>query len=143
MKVVFEDFEKLTSKQVEDAFRLRQQVFIVEQDCFYEDIDGYDDKASHLLMYDGESLAGYLRLFRCGVKYAEEASLGRIVVASEYRGTGLGPRLIKKGIELCKGEAIRIEAQAALKGYYTKLGFQEEGDIYPVDGIDHLQMTLR
>lgn len=143
MKVIFEDFEKLTSKQIEDAFRLRQQVFIIEQDCFYEDIDGYDDKASHLFIYDGETLAGYLRLFRAGVKYVEEASLGRIVVASEYRGTGLGPKLIKKGIELCEGEAIRIEAQAALKEYYTELGFQEEGGIYPVDGIDHLQMTLR
>lgn len=142
MDVIFEDFESLTSKQIEDAFRLRQRVFIIEQDCFYEDIDGYDDKASHLLIYDGETLAGYLRLFSPGVKYEHEASLGRIVVAPEYRGTGLGSKLIKKGIELCNGKAIRIEAQAALKGYYNKLGFQEEGEIYSVDNIDHLQMTL-
>jgi len=143
MTVVFEDFENLSSKQIEDAFRLRQQIFIIEQHCFYEDIDGYDDKAGHLFFYDNDRLAAYLRLFARGVKYDNEASLGRIVVAPEYRGTGLGPKLIEKGIELCKGDAIRIEAQAALKGYYNKLGFREEGEIYSVDDIDHLQMTLR
>lgn len=142
MDVVFEEFENLTSKQVEDAFRLRQQVFIIEQDCFYEDIDGHDDRACHLFFYEGNTLAAYLRLFRRGVKYDNEASLGRIVVAPVYRGTGLGPKLIKKGIELCEGDAIRIEAQAALKEYYNKLGFREEGEIYSVDDIDHLQMTL-
>ncbi|MFD2532875.1 GNAT family N-acetyltransferase [Gracilimonas halophila] len=142
MDIVFKGFEKLTSKQIEDAFRLRQQVFIIEQHCFYEDIDGYDAKAGHLFFYDGDKLAAYLRIFPSGVKYDDEASLGRIVVAPGYRGTGLGPKLIKKGIELCKGDPIRIEAQAELKGYYNRLGFQEEGEIYSVDDIDHLQMTL-
>lgn len=142
MDIVFEGFENLTSKQAEDAFRLRQQVFIIEQNCFYEDIDGYDEKAGHLFFYDGVTLAAYLRIFALGVKYDDEASLGRIVVAPEYRGTGLGPRLIKKGVELCEGDPIRIEAQAELKEYYNKLGFREEGEIYSVDDIDHLQMTL-
>ncbi|MEX0723269.1 MAG: GNAT family N-acetyltransferase [Gracilimonas sp.] len=142
MNILYKPFDKLNPKELEDLFRLRQQVFVIEQECFYEDIDGYDDKAFHLLFYDRDKLAAYLRLFKVGVKYDKEASLGRIVVATDYRGTDLGPKLIKKGIELCKGNAIRIEAQAALKKYYNRLGFKEEGAVYSVDDIDHLQMTL-
>jgi|AntRauTorcE11897_2_1112592.scaffolds.fasta_scaffold00090_21 ElaA protein len=142
MNIVYKNFDELKPKELEDLFRLRQQVFVIEQQCFYEDIDGYDDRANHLLFYDGGKIAAYLRLFKAGVKYDNEASLGRIIVAREYRGGGLGSELIKKGIELCKGDEIRIEAQAALKNYYNRLGFKEEGEVYIVDDIDHLQMTL-
>ncbi|MFP8487618.1 GNAT family N-acetyltransferase [Gracilimonas sp. Q87] len=141
MKTVYKSYSDLLKNELEDLFRLRQQVFIIEQQCFYEDIDGYDEKAGHLLIYEGGILAGYLRIFEPGIKY-EEASLGRIVVAPSYRGTGLGEKLIKKGIEHCKAGKIRIEAQAALINYYNELGFKEEGKIYPVDDIDHIQMVL-
>lgn len=141
MKIVYKSYNDLRNTELEDLFRLRQQIFIIEQQCFYEDIDGYDDKASHLLIYDDETLAAYLRLFEPGIKY-EEASLGRIVVDPQYRGTGLGEKLIRKGIELCDGKGIRIEAQAALLQYYNDLGFKEEGEIYSVDEIDHIQMVL-
>lgn len=142
MNIIYSSFDELRPKQLEDMFRLRQQVFIIEQTCFYKDIDGFDDKAYHLLFYEGEKLAAYLRSFSPGVKYEDEASLGRIIVAPDFRGTGLGAKLIKKGIELCEGAPIRIEAQAGLKGYYNQLGFQEEGSTYIVDDILHLQMTL-
>ena len=142
MKALYKSFEELSSRQLQDVFRLRQQVFIIEQKCFYEDIDGEDEKAKHLLMYKRNKLAAYLRIFSFGVKYEKEANLGRIVVDPDFRGTGLGIKLIKKGIELCEKKPIRIEAQAALKSYYNKLGFKEEGDIYVVDGINHLQMIL-
>lgn len=142
MDIIYKPFDELTPKQLEDAFRLRQRIFIIEQDCFYEDIDGEDDKAHHLLFYKNGELAAYLRIFLPGCKYKDQASLGRIVVEPRFRGTGLGPKLIKKGIELCEGNTIRIEAQAALKDYYEALGFRSEGDIYIVDGIDHLQMVL-
>lgn len=141
MDVLYKNFESLSSRNIEDLFKLRQQVFIIEQQCFYEDIDGLDGQAGHLLFYDEDLLAAYLRIFRPGVKYSE-ASLGRIVVEKAYRGTGLGKTLIEKGISLCEGASIRIEAQAALKEYYQKLGFKAEGEIYPVDGIDHIQMKL-
>lgn len=140
MRTVYKTYNDLLNKELEDLFRLRQQIFIIEQQCFYEDIDGYDDKAGHLLIYDGEILAAYLRIFDPGVKY-DEASLGRIVVEPSYRGTGLGRMLIIKGIELCKGEKVRIEAQAALIKYYNDLGFKEEGEVYSVDDIDHIQMV--
>ncbi|HET8866087.1 MAG TPA: GNAT family N-acetyltransferase [Gracilimonas sp.] len=142
MNIIYSPFDELSPKQLEDMFRLRQQVFIIEQTCFYEDIDGFDDKADHLLFYEGEKLAAYLRSFSPGVKYDDEASLGRIIVAPDFRGTGLGARLIKKGVELCEGAPIRIEAQAGLKEYYNRLGFKEEGGTYIVDDIVHLQMTL-
>lgn len=141
MNTLFKSYKDLLNYEIEDLFRLRQQVFIIEQACFYEDIDGYDNKAEHLLIYDEDVLAAYLRIFKPGLKY-DEASLGRIVVAPKYRGNGLGKRLIKKGIELCTGVSIRIEAQSALIQYYNNLGFKEEGEIYPVDGIDHIQMVL-
>lgn len=143
MKIIYKPFDELNPKQLEDLFRLRQRVFIIEQDCFYEDIDGADELANHLLFYEGEKLAAYLRLFLPGAKYDTEASIGRIVVDPEFRGTGLGPELIKKGIEYCEGNPIRIEAQAALENYYQQLGFKSEGEVYVVDGIDHLQMTLQ
>lgn len=141
MKTIHKTYEELSNKELEDLFRLRQQIFIIEQQCFYEDIDGYDDKASHLLIYDEKDLSAYLRIFKPGIKY-EEASLGRIVVAPSYRGTGLGEKLIRKGVKLCGGGKIRIEAQAALINYYNQLGFKEEGEVYSVDDIDHIQMVL-
>jgi len=141
MKTFHRTYEELSNKELEDLFRLRQQIFIIEQQCFYEDIDGYDDKASHLLIYEEKDLSAYLRIFKPGIKY-KEASLGRIVVAPSYRGTGLGEKLIRKGVKLCGGGKIRIEAQAALINYYNQLGFKEEGEVYSVDDIDHIQMVL-
>ncbi|MDR9417809.1 GNAT family N-acetyltransferase [Gracilimonas sp.] len=142
MNIIYKGFNELTPGQAEDMFRLRQQVFIIEQTCLYEDIDGYDAKAGHLFFYDEEVLAAYLRIFKPGDKYKEEASLGRIIVSPKYRGTGLGPKLVKKGIELCIGETVKIEAQAALQYYYESLGFKVVSDVYVVDDIDHIEMVL-
>ncbi len=142
MDIRVKRFEELSPWELEDLFRLRQQVFIIEQQCFYEDIDGEDEQAEHVLMYESNTLAAYLRLFQPGVKFEDQASIGRIIVAKKFRGTGLGEKLINKGIELCKGRPIRIEAQAALSDYYRNLGFVTEGKAYPVDDILHIQMVL-
>lgn len=141
MEIIFSTFDELTPRQVEDLFCLRQNVFIIEQACFYPDIDGEDRKAKHLLIYKDEYLAAYLRVFEEGAKF-REASIGRIVVHPKFRGTGLGQTLIKKGIDYCNAPSIRIEAQALLKSYYQQFGFKEKGEIYVVDGINHLQMVL-
>lgn len=142
MNIIVKPFKELSPQELADAFRLRQQVFIIEQQCFYEDIDGDDEQAEHVLFYKNKQLAAYLRLFQPGMKFENQSSIGRIVVANEFRGTGLGQQLIRKGIELCKGRPVRIEAQAALIEYYNNLGFVEEGSIYPVDDIPHIQMVL-
>ena len=142
MQILYKKFEELTQKELEQILRLRQQVFVIEQQCFYEDIDGADDKAMHLMFFEGQTLTAYLRIFLPGNKFEQEASLGRIVVDPDFRGKGIGPALIKQGIAYCDGAPVRIEAQAALEEYYNEFGFEAEGGIYIVDGIDHLQMVL-
>ena len=145
MTTHFIPFEQCSPQQLADAFALRQRVFVIEQACFYEDIDGHDPKALHLFIYDGKVLSAYLRYFEPGVKYAEP-SLGRIVVEKAYRGGTLGKKLIQTGIDhsfrLHPKNSIKIEAQAALTNYYTQFGFTAISEVYLVDGIEHIQMLL-
>ncbi len=140
-------FSELTPTQLEAIYYLRQQVFIIEQQCFYSDIDGSDRQAHHLMYFDGDTLKGYLRIFKPGIKFDDAISIGRIVVNAEYRGGATGKQLIEKGIALAKvlyGKAfIRIEAQAALERYYSTFGFQSTGAIYIVDDIPHQLMEIR
>ncbi|MCR9131421.1 MAG: GNAT family N-acetyltransferase [bacterium] len=139
-------FTELTPDELEAIFYLRQQVFIIEQNCFYSDIDGSDSQAHHLLYYHGNELQGYLRIFEPCIKFDDATSIGRIVVAKDYRGGNTGKNLIKKGIELAKQlfgySTIRIEAQAALDSYYTQFGFKAIGEVYIVDDIPHQLMEL-
>ena len=141
------EFKALSSSQLEAIFRLRQNVFIIEQQCFYEDIDGSDQVASHLLLQLNDELAGYLRIFKPGIKYENAASLGRIVVQKNYRGTKIGKLLISKGIEIVRlnypNSKIKIEAQAALENYYSEFGFITISDVYEVDQIPHVLMEMK
>ncbi len=117
---------------------------MIEQECLYSDIDGEDINAEHLFLYEKELLVGYLRILKPGIKF-DESSLGRIVVNPAYRGKDIGRKLIEEGIRIILEEyqtPIRIEAQAALLGYYNAFGFVEEGKVYEVDMIDHIQMVL-
>ncbi|RNC84541.1 MAG: GNAT family N-acetyltransferase [Balneola sp.] len=139
------NFDQLTSKQLYDLLELRQEVFMLEQQCLYNDIDGEDPRADHLLFYEKEQLLGYLRIFGPDIKF-KEPSIGRIVVSPDYRGKDIGKRLIQKGIDITFEmfkSPIRIEAQAALLEYYRSFGFKEEGEIYDVDDIDHIQMVIK
>ncbi|MFY0683308.1 MAG: GNAT family N-acetyltransferase [Balneola sp.] len=145
MEKKFITFENLTPHQLYDLLKLRQDVFVIEQQCIYEDFDGYDDKSIHFLIYEENEIAAYSRIFAPNIKYKNESSIGRIIVAKQFRGGRLGKILIKESIDYCLNSfpdnTIRIEAQAALTGYYSKLGFTPDSDIYEVDGIDHLQMV--
>lgn len=139
-------FSELTSTQLDAIYYLRQQVFIIEQQCFYSDIDGADQQAHHLMYYDGDVLKGYLRIFKPGIKFEDAISIGRIVVDPKYRGGSTGKLLIEKGIELAKTRygktIIRIEAQAALDRYYSRFSFKPIGGVYSVDDIPHQLMEL-
>ncbi len=147
IKFVHAEFSELTSSQLTAVFRLRQNVFIIEQQCFYEDIDGSDQFASHLLAQSNGELAGYLRIFKPGIKYENAASIGRIVVQNNYRGTKIGKLLISKGIDIAKTNypysRIKIEAQAALKNYYSEFGFTTISNVYEVDEIPHILMEMK
>lgn len=146
MEFTVKTFGELTAAELHDILKLRQDVFIIEQNCIYSDIDGSDRQALHLFAYTGNRLAAYSRVFGPGVKFGSDAAIGRIAVDKKHRGTTTGKNLINKSITVCKtnfpGHAIRIEAQAALEEYYMKFGFKAAGAVYPLDGIPHLQMIL-
>jgi ElaA protein len=139
-------FAELGVDNLYDALALRCRVFIMEQGA-YQDPDGADRQAWHLLGRDGSgALQAYLRMVDPGVKYAEP-SIGRVITAPEVRGQGLGRTLMDEGIARCErawpGQGIRISAQAHLRGFYVSLGFEPVGDEYLEDDIPHVEMLRR
>lgn len=140
----YRSFDDFTPQHLYDVLKLRQDIFIIEQECIYDDIDGLDDRSQHLILIDEDKIVGYLRIVPPGIKY-DEYSLGRILVDQRNRNRGLGKKVVEKGIEIVKSEgarAIRIEAQAHLENFYKDLGFRSVSEIYSVDDIPHLQMLL-
>jgi ElaA protein len=139
-------FAALGVDNLYDALALRCRVFILEQGA-YQDPDGVDRQAWHLLGRDGSGmLQAYLRAVDPGVKYAEP-SIGRVLTAPEVRGRGLGRTLMDEGLARCAqawpGQGIRISAQAHLRGFYASLGFEAVGDEYLEDDIPHIEMLRR
>jgi ElaA protein len=127
------------------AIRLRVDVFVVEQDCPYPDLDGNDARAWHLLGEDDRGLAAYLRAFDVGVVYPGKQCLGRVVVRRSARGTGLGRDLMaeahdRMAAQFGRGD-IKISAQAYLQAFYESLGYAVVGEGYLEDGIPHFPMV--
>lgn len=140
-------FEGLGQDDLYAALQLRCRVFILEQGP-YLDPDGLDQRSAHLLCRQGSAggaLAAYLRIVDPGVRF-DEPSIGRVITAPEFRGSGLGRLLMNKGIAECRslwpGRAICISAQARLERFYQSLGFQTEGEPYIEDTIPHVHMRL-
>jgi ElaA protein len=136
-------FTELGVDDLYDALQLRCRVFILEQGP-YLDPDGADRMSWHLLGRDAQgALAAYLRVVDPGVKY-DEPSIGRVVTASDVRGTGLGRALMAEGVAGCErlwpGRAVRISAQAHLERFYNGFGFARVGSDYLEDGIPHVEM---
>ena len=133
---------ELSTTEVENIFSLRSEVFVVEQDCVYQDIDGKDQKAKHVLGKKENDIVAYARIFKPG-DYFKEASFGRAVVKKTERGKGVGDELVKNCLENITEEEIKISAQSYLKGFYGKHGFKAEGNEYLEDGIPHTAMFIR
>jgi len=136
-------FEDLLVGELYEVLRLRSEVFVVEQQCIFLDIDGDDRQAYHLLgVQDGE-LKAYARCFGPGIK-ATEASIGRVVIQPSARGSGLGHALMGQAVaavsQVWGPQAIRVGAQSHLVGFYARHGFVDLGRPYVEDGIDHLEM---
>ncbi len=146
MEKVIKKFSELTAQELHDLLKLRQDVFIIEQNCIYSDIDGSDPKAIHVLLYEGNSLVAYSRLFAPNIKFDGASAIGRIIVSPAFRGSKFGRLLIETSISLCNelypNAEIRIEAQAKLETYYQKYGFKSVSEVYEVDAIPHLQMSI-
>jgi ElaA protein len=136
-------FDALGVRELHEVLRLRIEVFVVEQACVFQDIDGADPQAMHLLGVQNGQLLAYARCFPAGIKFAE-ASIGRVVTRGLARGDGLGHRLMAQAlsslVSLWGPQPIRIGAQARLKKFYASHGFVDTGIHYVEDGIDHLEM---
>lgn len=138
-------FEALSTIELYKILRLRSEVFVVEQSCVYQDIDGKDEKSLHLLGSFNGVIVAYARLFKSG-DYFENAAIGRVVVAQKYRNRKWGHALISasiSGIQDYFGEIqITISAQLYLKGFYEQNGFIQTSEPYLEDGIPHIEMRL-
>lgn len=139
-------FADLTKRDLYDLLRLRQEVFVVEQQSLYVDLDGRDQESIHMLCRKGPELVAYQRLLPPGLSYPESA-IGRIVVCRGARGRDLGRELVRRGIahNLARWphHDIRINAQSYLREFYEGLGFDEASADYDLDGIPHVEMLYR
>ena len=142
MRLEVKAWDQLSRKEINDIFSLRSEVFVVEQECIYQDIDGKDEKADHVLLIINNELVGYTRVFNENI-YFKEASFGRAVVKKNYRGEGYGHLLVEKSLEHLKTNKqspIKISAQSHLKEFYSSHGFVVKGEEYMEDGIPHTAM---
>lgn len=132
-------FGALTVRELYAITTLRERVFVVEQRCAYLDADGLDPKSRHLWLGDGDEILAYLRIVPAGAKFAD-VSIGRVIVAPEARGTGLGLELMRRGLDEVGAQPTRIGAQAHLEHFYDQLGFVRASEVYDEDGIPHIEM---
>lgn len=136
-------YQELSKDELYALLQLRAEVFVVEQDCVYQDLDGKDQKALHILGFKGDSLVAYTRIFSPGL-YFKEASIGRVVVQEKERSHKYGFDLMKRSIQAVEEHfnttTIKLSAQTHLKKFYNNLGFQEAGEGYLEDGIPHIGM---
>ena len=136
-------WDDLEKNDLHEILMLRSKVFVVEQNCVYQDIDNKDPEAIHLYGKLHNKIISYSRIFNEGVFY-KEISFGRALVSKSKRGKGIGDLLVKKSLEIIKenwpNKKVKISAQAHLKNFYKKHGFTEKGKEYLEDGIPHVSM---
>ena len=136
-------FNELSVQELYQILQLRSEVFVVEQNCVYQDIDGKDEKALHVLGYYEEVLVAYSRLFAPGY-YFDNASIGRVIVKADFRDKKFGHDLMKISIETIKQifdtHFITISAQQYLKNFYESHGFVQTSQMYLEDDIPHIEM---
>ncbi|MEN0644240.1 GNAT family N-acetyltransferase [Alkalicoccobacillus gibsonii] len=137
-------FEELSTSELYTILQARVDVFVVEQNCAYEEVDGNDMEAIHVAGYVGDKLAAYCRLFMPSAK-REHASIGRVLVTKEFRGTSCGKELMTQAIDTLeveyKQKSIQIQAQYYLDRFYRSFGFEPISEVYLLDEIDHVDMV--
>ena len=144
LRWVTKSFTELNTNELYDLLKLRSEVFVVEQKCIFLDIDNNDRKAFHTIGLIGDEVVATTRLFEKDIMYDGYQSIGRVVSASKHRGLGIGKALMQYSISECerlfgKGP-IKIGAQLYLKKFYSEQGFEQSGDVYLEDDIDHIPM---
>lgn len=143
MELVVKKYNELTLDELYEIIQARISVFVIEQNCPYQDLDNKDKNAYHVILRDNNVIKGYLRVLDKGVTFEEE-SLGRVITTE--RGKGYSIIILKEGIKVAKekygAKKIRISAQLYAKGVYEKVGFKQVSGEYLEDGIPHIQMLL-
>lgn len=140
-------FATLSPNELYALLRLRSEVFVVEQNCVFLDMDNNDQKAYHTLGWLNGALVATTRLFEAGIMYQDYQSIGRVVGSPKYRGLGIGKALMQYSIKECErlfGKApIKIGAQLYLKKFYNEQGFEQAGPMYYEDAIEHIPMIRK
>lgn len=143
MDLVVKSFEELSVEEIYEILKARIDVFVVEQNCPYHDIDDKDKYSYHVFLKDDTGIKAYLRVIPKGISY-EYVSIGRVLTTE--RGSGLGKRILLEGIKVAKekmnADKIKIGAQCYAKGFYEKVGFKQVSEEYLEDGIPHIYMVL-
>ena len=145
MNTYIKTFDYLSNTEIYQILRLRSEVFVVEQECIYQDIDNKDKKAVHIFLKEKNEIIAYSRVFK-EKEYFENPSIGRVAVANKRRMYGVGKKIMNISIDYIKqnikAKSIEISAQKYLKKFYSNLGFIQQGDEYLEDNIPHLRMFL-
>ena len=135
-------FNELTLDELYELLRIRTDVFVVEQDCVYQDMDGDDQASVHLWLTEGDRVVALCRVCPAGT-HMEGVSVGRVITT--VRGKGYGKRMMLEGIRAARehfgAERIDIEAQEYAKGFYEQVGFRQSSEPFILDGISHIKMT--
>lgn len=143
MELVIKHFTELSVDELYEILKARVDVFVVEQNCPYPEIDGKDKDAYHIFLRDENGIAAYLRVLKGGVSF-DVPALGRILTTR--RGEGLGAEIVREGIKFASeklaAEEIKIEAQTYAREFYEKLGFRQCSEPFMDDGIEHIVMRL-
>lgn len=143
MEIVTKTFNELSNTELYQIMRLRSEVFVVEQDCVYQDLDNKDQKALHVVGSKENEVVAYTRIFKAG-DYFKNTSIGRVVVAVDQRKYGYGKQIMEASLEVIKerfpNTIIEISAQTYLLKFYSEMGFERIGEEYLEDGIPHVKM---
>lgn len=143
MELIEKHFSELTAEELFEIYKLRVSVFVVEQNCPYQEVDDADKAAYHLWLEDDDGIEAYARLLPAGTAFPT-AAIGRVIAVK--RRLGLGSRIVSAAIDLAKekyrADKITIEAQTYARTLYEKLGFRQTSDEFLEDGIPHIQMQL-
>ena len=141
--IVAKTFYELNNQELYQILRLRSEVFVVEQDCVYQDLDNKDQNSVHIFQKEKEEIIAYTRILKSG-DYYKNPSIGRVVVSKKNRGKELGKNIMHYSIEFIKnklaGKKIELSAQIYLEKFYLDLGFYRTGEDYLEDGIPHQRM---
>ena len=136
-------FRELTVDELYELLRVRSEVFVVEQDCVYQDMDGDDQVSVHLWLTDGDKVVALCRVCPAGT-HMEGVSIGRVITTE--RGKGYGKLIMLEGIKVAQehfnAKLIDIEAQEYARGFYEQIGFRQSSEPFILDGIPHIKMTL-